>query len=415
MGHCRSALILLLLALAPAAPSCRSSEGSEKDRTLRDLRQAVGATLPRVASLIGASNAAPVNVTLMSRKELSRFFKSSLDAEYPDHELTRRSRAFGEIGLLPAGLDMTDGLVALLQEQAGGLYDHRRNVMIGISDLPPESRRAIGDPMILSHELTHALQDQAMDLGRHSEMALKNIDYEYAVRALIEGMASAVMVAHAQGRPLSTLPDLKTFWRSQMSRGKGSALEGSPAYLKEYLFSPYAEGGAFIQSWLAAHPGRPVADLLSKVPASSEQVLHIEKYIQNDAPAEIDLTRVRGTASPGWTLVYANTLGEFDIWTLFRAHAPTKDRAGAMAAGWDGCRFQAYEQQDGRLALFGASAWDSDMDAREFRDGFEIVLRAVRPSGDFATEQQGPRVGFVIGLDRSTARSAIMRSLMGLR
>ena len=86
--------------------------------------------------------------------------------------------------------------------------------MIWMEDLPVEGRRGINDKMVLSHELTHAFRDRYMDSSSRAKEFSGNMDAEYAFRALIEGMASLVMMAYASGIPLSAAPDLKEFWRS---------------------------------------------------------------------------------------------------------------------------------------------------------------------------------------------------------
>ena len=302
-------------------------------------------------------------------------------------------------------------MLELLREQAGGAYDPRSGTLIGVSDLAREPDRAVSDRMILSHELAHALQDRVIDIARQSRLGLENIDYEYAVRAVIEGMAGGVMLAYAQNLPYDRLPDLQSFWRSNLSRAAGAALSRSPRYLTEYLFSPYAEGGAFLQAWLKANPGKAMNDLLGRLPPSSEQVLHFEKYVEGDLPEEIDLSGARGILPGDWSLLYANTIGEFDLLQLFQAHEETRTSAAALAAGWDGCRFEAYQDAKGALILLGSSVWDGEEDAGEFSAGFRAVLGGFRAGDDHEVARNQARVHFVIGSADRSLRTAILESL----
>jgi hypothetical protein len=403
------ATLLAGLALLVSSWCYQPQPKADKDDALNELQNQVNEMLPAILSLTGIQEREPVKTALLTRTELGRFFETNLKVEYPNEELKKRGRCFALIGLLPQGYDLENGFMTLLKEQAGAVYDPRSKTLIGLSDLPTEQRRNVNDRMILSHELTHALQDRVIDIVEESETALKNIDYEYALRAVLEGMASSVMIAHAQNLHYSELPNLQTFWRSQLSQG-GGTLGGSPPYATEYLMSPYAEGGAFIQAWQKGNPDETMNDLLKRIPASSEQVLHFEKYAGGDKPTDFDLSRMHKTLPGHWKLFYANTLGEFELLELFRIHKETEANAPALAAGWDGCKFEAYEEKNGDLILLGSSVWDSEEDAEEFRDGFIKVLAESRPNGDYEVVRTKARVSFLIGPADESLRTAILES-----
>ncbi len=403
----------LLAGLTVLVLCCQPRHKSDKVEALREFQNQVDTMLPEVASLTGVLKHEPVAAELLTKEELGTFLEKNMKIEYADAELKKRGRCFAAIGLLPEGYDLEQGFMTLLKQQAGAVYDLRSKILIGVSDLPSEQRRSVNDKMILSHELTHALQDRVMDIARESGIALKNIDYEYALRAVLEGMASSVMIAYAQNLPYNKLPDLQRFWRSQLSQVPGGRLGGSPRYLTEYLMSPYAEGGAFVQSWQRKNPDRMLSDLLQKIPASSEQVLHFEKYAEGDTPAAIDLSRAHKILPAHWKLSYANILGEFDLLVLFQVHEETQRNAAALAAGWGGCAFEAYEIEDGALVLLGASVWDAEKDAEEFCEGFSTVLEQSRPADDYEVVRRGTHAGFVIGSSNSALRTEILRVLVG--
>ena len=393
------------------SPSCLRQQSPDDPRALATFRTQVEKALPAVASLSGSEKPESIRVGLFTRTELGAYFRKYLTVEYPDGELTKRGRSFALIGLLPRGYDLEQGFVSVLSAQAGAVYDPRSKTLIGLRDLVTERDRAVDDRMILAHELTHALQDRMIDIARVSEAARENVDYEYALRAVLEGMASSVMLAYAQDRPLGALPPLKDFWRSQLSRAPGGSLGGSPPYLTEYLISPYAEGGAFVQNWHEKHPGAPLCDLLKSIPASSEQVLHYEKYSSGDLPATIDLSPARRVVPRTWNREYANVLGELDLAVLFQIHTATGDNADALAAGWDGCRFETYAGEDGETVLFGTSVWDSENDAEEFAGGFSDVLDECRPERDYGIVQVEQRTHFVVGASDGGLRKDILEAL----
>lgn len=404
------ASLLAGIALAVSSLCGGRPQDADNVEALKGFQAQVATALPRVASLTGVQKLEPVKVDLLTREQLGTFFQKNLRIEYPNDELKKRGQCFAQIGLLPRGYDLESGFVTLLNQQAGAVYDLRSKTLIGLRDLPSERNRSVNNEMILSHELTHALQDRVIDLARESEVALKNIDYEYALRAVLEGMASSVMIAYAQNLRYCDLPDLRSFWRSQ-SEASARMLGDAPTYVTEYLMSPFAEGGAFIQAWQKRNPDRTLSDLLKDIPASSEQVLHFEKYAGKDQPTNIDLGNAHNILPGNLTPFYANTLGEFDLLVLFHIHKETQSNAGALANGWDGCKFEAYEDEKGRLIVLGSSAWDSQKDAEEFYEGFAKVLAASRSAKDYEVAQNRERVNFVIGATNETFRMAILKGL----
>jgi len=84
-----------------------------------------------------------------------------------DEELPGRKRAIVEaflrtVGLLPAGTDLRQTYLAILQNQVGGLYDPATKTMLLVRR--PGAMPAIAERLVLVHELTHALDDQKADL-----------------------------------------------------------------------------------------------------------------------------------------------------------------------------------------------------------------------------------------------------------
>jgi hypothetical protein len=177
------------------------------------------------------------------------------------------------------------------------------------------------------------------------------------------------------------------------------------------LISPYAEGGAFAEAWLEASTGTKIGAMLDRMPMTSEQVLHFDKYAKPDKPALINMSRVSSGLPPGWTFYTGNTLGEFDLRVLFSLYDETRRLGDDAAAGWDGLRFEAYTDSLDRLLLVGASAWDSEADAVEFSDALRKVLTAARDAEDFAAAEEGATVRFVVGAPTSEILQHALQAL----
>jgi hypothetical protein len=78
-------------------------------------------------------------------------------------------------------------------------------------------------------------------------------------------------------------------------------------------------------------------------------------------------TRIVLPAPGGGTLVYENTLGEFETRLVLAEHLRDTAAAARGAAGWDGDRYTVLEFAGGARGIVWATVWDSDGDADEFR------------------------------------------------
>jgi hypothetical protein len=411
-----AALPLCRVAPASAEATTATQDQKVKQRSsLEALRQLSEETQPGVAELTGLPCGEMVEVDMMSRAELISYLRRTVELEYPGHQLQRRSRCFWEIGLVPKGYDLEAGFIDLIAEQAGALYDPHTKALVGLSDLPQAMAGVATQKLIVSHELCHALQDRKIDILGQSQVCLDDLDREYAFRATIEGMATVLMLAYSQNWPVEQVPDARAMMRAGFVQNENNPsmarLAASPDYVKELLLSPYADGAAFNQAWLKANPGVKIGALLDRMPVTSEQVLHFDKYAEDDRPAPIDVAAAAAVLPAGWSFLYANTLGEFDLRMLFEGCAETRAVASAAAEGWDGLRFEAYTDSSDNLLLMGLSAWDSEDDAKEFRDAFTSALAATNAADGFSVARAGSKVAFVVGPIDAGLRGRLLDTL----
>jgi len=210
----------------------------------------------------------------------------------------------------------------------------------------------------VAHELDHALEDQAIgfDLAR----AAAGDDAGLAYTALIEGSATTLMFRYAADR----------FSAEEALGGVlASAFQDTgdlPPFLAAQLVFPYTAGEAFVNRLLAAGGGRwdvVNAALRFRPPASTEQVMHPDKYLRVEQPRRVSLPRPAAALGPGWEVVRRGRMGE---WMTGRLVA---DRAAA--AGWGGDAYALLRRGD-RRAVVARWVWDTPGDAREF----EAALRA---------------------------------------
>jgi hypothetical protein len=323
-----------------------------------------------------------------------------------------------KLGLIPAELDYLEFILKLLTEQVGGYYDPDKKTLYIASWVPLEEQKPI-----MVHELTHALQDQHFDikgiLEKHRN--LENDDLVLAHQALFEGDGMVLMLQYILEpleRHFSELPDLAFIMRSQMSitQSQFEVFGSAPEYVKEMLLFPYGYGAAFLQQvWKQDPSWESVNNIYSDLPASTEQIMHPEKYFADrDDPVSVAAGAHAAALGEGWNVAYENVLGEFSLGLLLSLHL-TGERARKSAAGWDGDQVLLLENETGENAVLISTVWDSE-DAAErffnamdewFRRRFPGTLRSdaspagfsIAGDGEFHTiRREGTGVRFLIGL-----------------
>jgi hypothetical protein len=196
-----------------------------------------------------------------------------------------------------------------------------------------------------------------------------------AAKSILEGEATLAQTIAMM--PELKREDLPSFWEQrtvlyqQQTQMKEFAL--APLYLRELLVFPYLAGADFVRWYDQEHPGQhPYGRAF---PVSTEQILHPDRYAARDEPTPLEFT---GPAPD--TVRLEQDLGEFEIRLLFQELLgdPTGLRAAALAAGWDGDRYQLLGADDAHAALVWYSVWDNDVAAERFRKSLERAWQARR-------------------------------------
>jgi hypothetical protein len=106
------------------------------------------------------------------------------------------------------------------------------------------------------------------------------------------------------------------------------------------------------------------------LPASTEQIMHPERFLAGDNPVKIDLVDIGGVLGPDWKKADADVNGEFGYLVALSEYIP-KRTARVAAEGWGGDRYALYENKaNGAVLLAQYTTWDTENDAREFFDAY---------------------------------------------
>jgi hypothetical protein len=233
------------------------------------------------------------------------------------------------------------------------------------------------DESLLAHEFTHALQDQHFDLLKLLTAKPYNFDRTEAAFAVVEGDAMNVQRRLEEGDAAWSRRTPDEAARLEEARFTTFRTElGAlfPPLLTETFVFRYRDGARLVEIARRRGGERAVDDLFMRPPASSEQVLHPEKYFADEQPREIRLDDER-LAAAGWKLVTSTPLGELGVRGTLLKSLSRRD-AERAASGWGGDRAYLFERSKNDSLFVWKSSWDSANDAGEFFRAYNALERA---------------------------------------
>ena len=377
----RTALAVLVVALG-CGPGRVVRHGKVNEDAVTQVRR----TLPDVR---GLPFRAPVPTLAMPPADIRATLAHEIDESYSPADLEHLQAVYRTLGFLAANEALRPALERIYDEEAAGFYDPRRKRLVladralhapgflGLLSLVT-GRDVVGE-FLLSHELTHALQDQHWSLPVTPEPMLDGHgDRLLARHALLEGDATLAGFAYV----LRGTPDRETIsWIERRLHALPADLAARypdiPDIIRAPLAFQYDDGTAFA-GWALAAGGWPAVDVAeADPPDSTEQVLHPARYFATrERPRTIHLGGTEPLESTGWTPTVEDTLGELQIRVLAQ-HALPAERAASVADGWAGDRLRALGRGDAVLVVW-MTAWDSPDEAREFAAAMPAIVPGAR-------------------------------------
>ncbi len=334
-----------------------------------DLQKRGDALSARLETLRGLRFKTPLRFREGSRLDYARFVLANARRLYGE-DLGAAGDGLKALGLIPRALRLD---VAVTTHAGFGVkvFCHDGELVL----LDPQA----GDDWVLN-KMTLGLIDQ-----HHGPKAADTYDAQMAVAALRMGDAEVVKyhVLYKDGLPAElrkTLAAQAVEWETSGSK-LASALV--PRVLVRTGDFPWRRGALLS---LALHAKGGFAELdkaYARPPASTEQVLHPEKYAANEAPSAVDLSPAAELLKgAGWAEAYRTTLGELGAALVLESHFPKEDLAAA-SEGWAGDTLAVFTKDGAAPALLWATAWDRDPDAVEFHG------QALRLAGRLAQADAG--------------------------
>ncbi len=327
--------------------------------------------LHEMSAITGWELKSPLKKSIRSREEIRAYVLREMDDEKDAKERYASKRSAEAFGLIPRGFDLDSFMVDLLTEQIAGLYDPKAHEFYIADWIAPDDQR-----MVMSHELTHALQDQQFQIEEWVRAARPNDDAELARESVLEGSAMAGMLEYMlkdKGLNLRDLPDIDpSAFVGDLS--DTPLLKKAPPFIKDSLMFPYFSGLTFSMAVLKRDGWQGFAGVFARPPANTQQILHPDLYRSGKSPTPIKLDLPKALPGNGWNLLEENFLGEFGLNEVLKQFLDAK-RAEKLAASWDGDLYATYESKDAkRLLLFVRVRLDSNETAARFFGQYSEAL-----------------------------------------
>ena len=305
----------------------------------------------------------PVKSGAQSRTQIERMVVKNLNQQTTAAEMRAAELLLKKLGLAPPNFQYRAFVVKLLAEQVAGYYDPKAKRFYLADWIELE-----GQKPVMAHELTHALQDQHFNLRRFEKWPKGDSDAELAAHAMIEGDATLAMTLYMAKHPLVALAFIRSLGGSNMS---SEQFKQAPRAIRESLVFPYEQGAEWATRVYKQGGWKAVSQAYAKLPLSSEQILHPEKYFEYEVPQKISLPEVRNILGAGWKKIDYDVNGEWSLYLILDQflNAPVESRRAA--AGWAGDRYAVYVgAKPGEVFFTQLASWDSENDAREFYDAY---------------------------------------------
>jgi hypothetical protein len=364
---------------ATAPPSTAAASNNPEflataDEVLKDMSEITGLQLK-----------SPLKKSIRSREEIRAYVLRQMNDEKDAKERYASGRSAEAFGLVPKGFDLDTFLVDLLTEQIAGLYDPKAHEFYIAAWIGADDQR-----MVMSHELTHALQDQSFHIEAWARAARPNDDAEMARESVLEGSAMAAMLEYMlrdKGLKLRDLPDIDlSIFVGDLA--DTPMLKKAPPFLKDSLMFPYFSGLSFSMAQLRTGGWGGFNSVFANPPANTQQIMHPDLYRASKVPAPLKVDLPEGVPGRGWTRLEENSMGEFG-WKEIVKQFLDDARGKKVAAGWDGDDYATFEEQGTkRLMLFTRLRFNSEEMASGFFDTYSEALAKKYPDRSHVAKAQ---------------------------
>jgi hypothetical protein len=370
---------------APKAPG--TPPPAKVDEAVRaGVLAAVDEIREEVARVRGLAWKKKVPAEMLSREELLANLEQMIQEEHDEAEYAKDLKILRRVGMLSE----TDDPLAMMKRYFGagiqGYYDPEKKNFFMVDGLSIEGQRPV-----IFHELTHALDDQYIDIDALTEALKKDEDRNFAFKCTIEGCAEYARVLYEGEHP--EVAEAYEKGEREQAQKQVEAIKDMPAFLLLPSQLHYTLGLAFVKRAVGDDFGAAMARLYADMPVSQEQILHPDRYLSpsRDLPQKLAWSPgLAASGGEGCKVFDEDTMGELDLALWLDFHLGTSGgkldiegivegrliaaQAKRASVGWDGTRIAFLEKPGLPLTFLVASAWDTEKDAREAGEAMVLAL-----------------------------------------
>ncbi len=379
----------------PSTPRTNPTQpsGQEETRITPDQAKQLFALVDDLLKFSSQETGLPIKSTvkrrLTTRSEVEGYLNEKFNEDEGAKRLQKSEIVLKKFGLLDRDFALKPFLLALLKEQIEAYYDSKTKTVnlldwIGIEEQKP----------VLAHELTHALQDQHIDLTKWGDQTPGDVsvnasgDAEHVAKdeldsareAVVEGQATAVMMDYIlkpMGKSLVKDPEVMDMVKQQMAASDNSpVLARAPLLLSESMLFPYREGLSFEQDvWMDQGQAAAFTGTLDRPPTSTWEIDNPREYERERNPAVPFLPDIHPLVDKLYKPYDIGQVGELDVHILAELFGGD-EAARDLTPAWDGGIYWAGQQRSAKtpeeqaktrfLALFYLSVWKNTASAQAF-------------------------------------------------
>jgi hypothetical protein len=326
---------------------------------------------------------------LQTRASVEKYVVDKFNDDEDAKRMQRSEIVLKKFGLLDRDFQLKPFLISLLTEQIAGYYDSKTKTVNMLDWIAPDEQKPV-----LAHELTHALQDQHVDLEKWSDQSkdaiAKNVDEDNdhlrtdeadtAREAVAEGQAMVVFLDWGlapKGQSLAKLPDIAAQLDDLDGDDSDSpVMKRAPLLLKESLLFPYREGLNFEQVVLKDQGAKAAfAGTLDRPPGTSYEIMHPRAWERQEHPTLLTMPDIHPLIDAEYAPYDIGVMGALDVRILTQLFAG-KDEAEQLTPEWDGGIYYAAQSRAAKtpeekdstksVALLYLSQWKSEEAAAQF-------------------------------------------------
>ncbi|MGC2162918.1 MAG: hypothetical protein WA634_13465 [Silvibacterium sp.] len=323
---------------------------------------------------------------LTTRDAVEKYLLDKMKTDKDARRMERSEIVLKKFGMLDEDFHLEPFLLSLLKEQIAGYYDSKTKTVNLLDWIAPDAQKPV-----LAHELTHALQDQHVNLDKWEDQSEEGLSHnvkednqhiatdevDTAREAVLEGQAMAVLVDYElkpMGHSILTNPDaVKKMADEQGSDAGSPVLARAPLVLHESLLFPYQAGLKFEVDMLQDKGAEGAfAGVLDHPPTSSYEIMNPHAYERGVKVPVLTMPDLHGLLDADYNPYDVGVMGQLDVRMLTELFGG-EQTASVLTPAWDGGIYYVAQKKSApdkdstsSIGLLYLSQWKSPEAAAAF-------------------------------------------------